>query len=545
MLCICTWLPRVFFYCFSAASSQFFLSLPEACIATDARRNMPLHSQYLKRLAFQILTPSFLQSYTSSTRGDAKTSTDTPRRSTAFLDGCRGWAALFVVFGHFCNVYFSSVRFGYGVKLEQCKSHPASHAIDNAPFDSSHFTQLPFVRLVTHGDAMVNIFFIVSGYSLSIRPLKLIRGGAKAQAKLLQVLASSVLRRPIRLILPCFISTLMIALACNMGFYNYPHSHVGDIADAKGVQNAFFSHFHGWIDERPPPASPVFATQIRHWWHDFSSQMSFFGARLWSHYDSHIWTIPIEYKCSLVLFMTLAGTALLTSRNRLVLLTILSVGSIQWAGDWMLACFWLGMLLCEIDMIREANGASGGEKRRSASVLWWSVAIFALYLLSYPEVCPETTPWTAWLARLTTWIAGERARVMTTIGSTLFIAAVPRVPFLLDFFSNSLSSYLGRISYAIYLMHGPLWRSLGYSITIRLEGEPGSQTVAGYRQAVAISFLITFSVVIYVSDLFCRQVDEPIVRLARWVENAVIQKESDVVEHKQPLLPVAEAPRVE
>jgi peptidoglycan/LPS O-acetylase OafA/YrhL len=70
-------------------------------------------------------------------------------RPTAWLDGLRGWASLIVFSFHFTHAYHKWSSFGYGSDGNWL------------------FVELPFVRIFYAGEAMVYVFFIVSGYSLA------------------------------------------------------------------------------------------------------------------------------------------------------------------------------------------------------------------------------------------------------------------------------------------------------------------------------------------------------------------------------------------
>lgn len=115
--------------------------------------------------------------------------------ATSYLDGLRGVAALFVVFHHYALNFTASSQDGWH------SGEPASH---------DWFFLFPLVRVIHSGRFMVIIFFIISGYVLSLQGLKLARSGETE--KLLDSLASSVFRRWIRLHLPVIASTFIAFL---------------------------------------------------------------------------------------------------------------------------------------------------------------------------------------------------------------------------------------------------------------------------------------------------------------------------------------------
>lgn len=115
---------------------------------------------------------------------------------TSYLDGLRGIAALFVVFHHYAINFTVTSIDGWHT------GEPGSH---------DWFFLFPLVRVIHSGRFMVIIFFVISGYVLSLQGLKLARSGDKE--KLLDSLASSVFRRWIRLHIPVIASTF-IAFLC-------------------------------------------------------------------------------------------------------------------------------------------------------------------------------------------------------------------------------------------------------------------------------------------------------------------------------------------
>lgn len=137
----------------------------------------------------------------------------TPRKlhPTSYLDGLRGFAALFVVFHHIKLTFpgrFKALDLGY-------------HSTPQDPSLSAHFIQLPILRVLYNGQGMVAIFFVVSGYVLSYKPLKLIR--KRDPATLLDSMASMIFRRHMRLYLPLIFTTFVPMVMGYLGAYPDPN----------------------------------------------------------------------------------------------------------------------------------------------------------------------------------------------------------------------------------------------------------------------------------------------------------------------------------
>ncbi|KAG8624355.1 hypothetical protein KVT40_007422 [Elsinoe batatas] len=443
------------------------------------------------------------------------------RAQTAWLDGLRGYAALLVFFCHFGIVYWNNLRYAYGTVIPvhsiipNGTYYPGGQPIWNGtnvtalePYRHTYPIQLPIIRILTDGDPMVVIFFLVSGYSLSLKPTSLIGNGPSSHSHLLTTLSSSVFRRPIRLLLPILASTLLVVFAVTIGLY----THASTFASSS---RTFHLYFHGWAFEATPHVLPSLNLQLIDWLYSLYDLLDFFTHFHWTmtRYDIHLWTIPVELRCSLLLFLTHLALAPLHVRARLSLLTISILLALTWGDTWEMALFWTGQLLCEIDFIHPPSPTLVTNKRHVAALG------VALYLLSTPMVWAHCTPFYRPLTWV--WIPGlrpnEASRFWQCLGATGLMVLVARVPVLRGFFSNGLARYLGRISFALYLVHGPVLRSLGYSLAFKLWQVVGREGWR-YHFCVCLTGMVVGPVTIGVANVFCRRVDEPVVRLARWVE---------------------------
>ncbi|CAK7226425.1 hypothetical protein SCUCBS95973_006195 [Sporothrix curviconia] len=141
---------------------------------------------YQKMGEFRILVPSFLQ----------PVDPNAPMKKmhpTAWLDGMRGMATFFVVWNHSSVAWFNwHIHNGYGINK-----------------DEHWLIQLPFLRLIISGPPQVALFFVISGYALSYKPLKLSRMGRFADAY--KAIASSSFRRWPRLFFMPIIITFITA----------------------------------------------------------------------------------------------------------------------------------------------------------------------------------------------------------------------------------------------------------------------------------------------------------------------------------------------
>ncbi|KAG5936487.1 hypothetical protein E4U60_002531 [Claviceps pazoutovae] len=446
------------------------------------------------------LVPSFLQG-----RHAREQICPSKLAPTAYLDGMRGLAALFVFFCHYFYQAFTIAKsWGTGE-------------------DNYHFLKFPIVRLWYQGPPAVCVFFIISGYALSYRPLKLIRDGAMSD--LATTMSSLTFRRGIRLYLPTAISTLMIIILLRMGAYEWTRAFAKDRTYMKNI-----------VEPHPARMKSAYA-QYRDWaihmynfvhvfdWNKFGGSTS---------YDVHLWTIPLEFRCSLYLFLTIIGTARLRTKFR-----FLTVAFIMWFSyrhsRWELCLFLCGMLLAEMDHIRGAHvpppALPQSEKPRprdahgmAKGFFWASVSILGLYLMSQPDDGGKVAPgWVYLTSLIPKWWTEEQYRYWQSIGAVFFLLAVGHSRRWQRVFNSAVVQYFGKISYALYLMHGPAMHTVGYhweKMAYELTGVEGYWYNAGF----VLGAMFCIPTVIWWADVFWRAVDVPTVKFAKWFESKCISK---------------------
>jgi peptidoglycan/LPS O-acetylase OafA/YrhL len=409
-----------------------------------------------------------------------------------------------------------------------------------------NFFKLPFVRLLYAGPPQVAIFFVVSGYALSLKPIKLAR--QQKWDNFATTMASFVFRRAIRLFLPTAISTFMIVVLLRLGAYEWTRDFSRDSTFMKNVQ------------ETAPDLKDSLSEQLSDWgWNMFNFVHIWgwepFGGS--TYYDVHLWTIPVEFRASMMLFLTLIGLARLRTWLRFAFLSLMVWFSYR-NDRWEMVLFYAGMLFAELDVIRSAhsdplsNAAAAsssssnqqlpvtepkpfdlvGTGRPSSTVsslklktaAWVLLSVAALYLMSQPDVHGPKTPGWVYLSSLIPEWFSDKYRYWQCVGSILFVLCVGHLPAWQRVFMTPLVQYLGRISYAIYLMHGPVIHTIGYAIERWAWGVTG---IEGWRYNAGFILASVFVVpsVVWAADLFWRSVDAPVVRFAKWFESSCIVPE--------------------
>lgn len=173
---------------------------------------------------------------------------------TAYLDGLRGFAA-FVVYWHHHQLWprqFGDLIFenAYG-------------------YEKRYFLAcLPGIRtFFSGGHFAVAIFFIISGYCLSAKPLKLIY--AEEYTKFVENVSSALFRRWLRLYIPLIVTTFLYMTSW---------------------------HTLGGIWTMSPEHQSTYRAELWKWYTEFKNFSFVFrsGTHEWFHYGFHLWSIPVE-----------------------------------------------------------------------------------------------------------------------------------------------------------------------------------------------------------------------------------------------------------
>lgn len=500
----------------------------------------------LPGLFWRLLAPIFVALIPSFLRRHRPQLPPRKLHPTSYLDGLRGIAALIVFIDHFIVHWFESLKFGYL----------------SAP-EHSHIIQFPIIRLLYSGRASVGIFFVVSGFVLSHKSLKLIHAGDNST--LAGVLASSTLRRGMRLYLPIMAGTFISAVLSFQGYYM-------DVPSRS---------------EMIPPRFPTFSEQAWHWW-DTMSEITFPfrdpapNAPYSPPYNGHLWTIPIEFYGSIVVF----GLVLAVSQVGV----ICRRGMIAWLACWSLCrqrwdlfLFLSGTLLSDFSLSESHTPVLADKEqqtdipfahnipkeharegtflkqlsvvnvqpvrvlgkvaflffRETKGVLNVGLMFLSLFLLSYSGDGENAGKYYEGLQNWTPpsyqplWYGYERFWV--SIGSVIFVFCLGNSRICQKVFETGFAQYLGDVSYSLYIIHGLVVFTLGTNLMERWTGAVGKETLNALGQRIVVTswqasqeqywkaFLVSVVpitlLVFWGADLFWRFIDRNAVKTARVVEN--------------------------
>jgi len=487
--------------CSEAWSYQQRKSSPRDYMAIPYLMIRLMHSTI--RLMYATL-PTFLQSsYKKENCG--KQGAPHP---TAYLDGMRGLAA-FAVF--LCHLSYGTFDL----------THTWGAGEPGQPNENRSLLQLPVVRLLYAGPPMVAIFFVISGYALSYKPVKQMR--SRDFEGLMTTLTSSVFRRPLRLILPCFASTFIVLCLTRLGLYKLTEDFANNLR--------MVHEDHYWT-------APNLLAQTCDWMQQMVDFVNVFDWSLYSgstDLDRHLWTIPVELRCSMALFLTHILVARMTTRLRIASLVFLIGWGTYWTR-WEMVPFWAGMVIAELDIVKTTkNELSLSEKTNSEDhlanhqPLWRTLIdsatlVVGLFLASYPDADGHASPGYVRLTNLIPDRYTEKHRFWPTIGAVMIVYSISNLDYMKKIFRTRLLSYLGQISFPLYVCHGFVIHTFTYFALDWTWKETDAYTDrARFERGFAVVALCTIAVTVWISDIFLRVVDIRCVRFARWLETKTFE----------------------
>ncbi|KAH8674609.1 acyltransferase [Tricladium varicosporioides] len=443
------------------------------------------------RKFIRALTPSIF------TRGS-----EGPLTPTSYLDGLRGFAAFLVYWQHH-QIWARIGASSQGI-FENAYGHNGNH----------YFATLPFIRLFFSGGPFaVALFFVISGYVLSNKPLQLIN--SNEHAKLGDNLASALFRRWIRLYLPIIATTLVYLTSWHV--------------------------FKIWTPY--PQQEKKYKDELWSWYlklKNFSFVFDIWqGGPPWFAYNFHLWSIPVEFRGSVIIYTTLLAFSN-CRRNMRLLCEVGLICYFMYIVDGALyALFVSGMLLCDLDLLSKRNDlpALVTKFAKHKKGFFYILFVTGVFLGGVPifnndiKNLAESPGW-HYLSLLKPEAVQTYRWFYLFFSGTFIVASIPHISWLQRFFEMQFNQYLGHISFALYLVHGPiLWTlsdrvylAAGWTREDNIEGVkqwanlfPLSKAgPLGLEWAFLLPQLIILPVTLWCAEVATRLLDEPSISIARW-----------------------------
>ncbi|KAI0017086.1 acyltransferase family-domain-containing protein [Xylariomycetidae sp. FL0641] len=382
-----------------------------------------------------------------------------------WVDGLRGLASTLVVSTHIARAFYPELFL---------PAAAAAAAAAPTPL------QLPFLRVLVQGRIGVSAFAFVTGYVCALKPLRLSRGGDDDADPGAAAVARSALRRVPRLLLPCALATLA----------SWALGRLGAFAVAARSDCA-------WCAATGAGAGASSASLLAD-----GLLATWTAAR--NAFDANQWTLLPLLRGSMHVYVFVLATAAVAPAGRMLLCLALyayyyaaldgellgspparlpaclpasgvgcgcGCGYISVGGSLLtlggfpatfgMLFFW-GVFLCDLQQHPPATDWLVSRPKMSR-LLAFFLLVLGLYIASYPEAHPEWAGWSQQQYQVLVRILPRDAdlpRFASGIGLQLITLGLHFSLGLRELLSSRYLLWLGKQSFAVYLLHGPLLRSV-------------------------------------------------------------------------------------
>ena len=385
------------------------------------------------------------------------------KKIITWVEGLKGVSGVVIVFNH----------------LRMC-FWPESH--DAVPGDGQHYiVALPFLGLICAGNLAVRLYFVLSGFSLAYRPLQLLE--EQRNGMVYQRTSVALQARFWRLLVPS-------GLAAGVSLVI---SHLGAFSHSKTVCRAF-------NDTTPTPGNLV--ADLWLWTKDTFVDMWVTGKH---NFHDSLWCMKILLLGSYIMYMLTVLRAEARHSQWLWLLIggALMTPSVSQIGATDLAGFVFGGIIANMEINIGIAHDNQQDKAHSSSwqllhqLGWSALFVFFLFLGSYPSG-DANAPWCEWMYMIARYVVGiESPRLAMiwwmNVAAFLICIGIVHLPLVQKLLSLQFLQYLGKTSFALFLLHPLILRSLGghlFSIFNQWQG-------FGYDVAalVMVAVVLVFSLV--------------------------------------------------
>ncbi|KAI9843645.1 MAG: hypothetical protein M1837_006227 [Sclerophora amabilis] len=376
--------------------------------------------------------------------------------------------------------------------------------------------QWPVLRIAPQGRIGVTIFSFLTGYVCAIKPLSQIRAGDPSAA--LSTVSKSAFRRTPRLLLPATIVTCISWLLCQLGAFK-----VALRSESEWLR--FASPHQG---KTLSGAVWALLRNITRTW-----------TRAWNEYDHHQWTLFPLLKGAMMVYVAISATVYMKSRYRMLTTFIIYMYYFLSGEATFGMQFFFGMLL--FDFSDHAPAQEFIAKRRWIRTVLPPILIsIGLGLASYPNDNPEWAPWSKALFDFHTYFMPDEVdipRFYSGIGLNFVTLGIQLSPITKDILASKFLLWLGKNSFAIYLIHGTLLRTIlaymVYGITVPSQADiindkgervPPPFTPQNGPWVVWASVPIWLGIVYFLAHLWTTYVDATCARLSQRLEGYVFKE---------------------
>jgi peptidoglycan/LPS O-acetylase OafA/YrhL len=113
------------------------------------------------------------------------------------------------------------------------------------------------------------------------------------------------------------------------------------------------------------------------------------------------------------------------------------------------------------------------------------------------------------------------------IGAALIIWTTSNCLPLLRFFSGPVAGFLGKVSFALYLVHGIVIHVLGVRLLPLMWKLTGTGSSIQWELGFFLAIVVYLPVCLFIAKYFTVFIDEPSLRFSRWLEDALGESTSE------------------
>ncbi|CAI7572287.1 unnamed protein product [Penicillium palitans] len=360
-----------------------------------------------------------------------------PRKSVKWIDGLRGIASFLVILTHLARAW------DYDLFAPR-------DDVDTPP----RILQWPVFRIPWQGRLGVTIFAFLTGYVCALKPLKQSRNGDILGS--FTSVGKSAFRRPPRLIFPATIALLISWVMAQFGAFI-----------AANRSDCW------WCRYAAVDLAPTF-------WEEFVRLFKTF-LEVWTTgymaYDDHQWALLPLLQASMLIYVLICATMFCKFRFRVAIYLGMYLYFHQNAAKntetfQMQAIY--GMFLSDLSY---ENGFKEFVERHSwgRKIVAGLLLCLGLLICSYPGEHPEWATWSTYMEQASHYIFPPKVNVgrrYSALGVDLIIFAIYISPSTKEFLSSRLLLWLGKQSFAVYLVHGTLLRTVLCWMLYGITGQP-------------------------------------------------------------------------
>ena len=241
-----------------------------------------------------------------------------------------------------------------------------------------------------------------------------------------------------------------------------------------------------------------------------------------------MWTIPIEYRASLLLFLVQIAVCRFRPVARMSITVLLMLFSL-YVDHFEMILFLGGFFFAQLEpslCILEHRWGHNRPVWTLYIIFTILVLVTGLHLASTPMWQPNATPGYIWLsAHIPSCFVREPVWFWPSVGSLLIVHAIGRLQSIQNILTSPKVQYLGQISFSIYLLHYFTEVVVGTEVLYdfgRATSNLDRHNIALFWLGQGITLSCILVLVVWLGDIWCRFVDTPSVTLAKWVETSLL-----------------------